>query len=68
MVIVEIKSLGQRLIINKGKIIDGDMLFAPTVKQLAKSFAASTKEEDLDFCIARELVALHGGRIDCKGC
>lgn len=68
MVIVEIKSLGQRLTIEQGKIVEGDMHFAPAVKQLAKSFAATVKAEELDLCIARELVALHGGRIDYKGC
>ena len=67
MVIVEIKSLGQRLTINQGRIVDGDMHFAPAVKKLAKSFANQTNGDDLDYWIAQELVALHGGRIEKRG-
>ena len=64
MVVVNIKSLGQRITINKGKIVAGDKLFAFTVKRLAKRFSAKSYVGDLDFCIAQELVSLHGGRIE----
>lgn len=64
MIRVEMKAKGQRLLIFRGKIVEGDMQFAATVKQLARKLIKDIKAEELDYCIAQELVAIYGGRIE----
>ena len=63
MVVIEIKSFGQRFTINEGRIVDGDIDHSAIIRKLSQIVGGHLEDGDPDYCIAQEFVALYGGRI-----